>query len=98
MPGCRRSRTYTMTRGAPSSPAVPDFRRKKFRWHQARYTRTAADSPAPDAQAALYSIFWYGMFPDVISRKGLPFFTPTVPNPVAVDKKERKSPGMAGFK
>jgi hypothetical protein len=49
-------------------------------------------------QAALYSIFLYGIVPEATSRKGLPSFTPTIPNPVAVARKERKSPGITGFK
>jgi hypothetical protein len=64
-------------------------------WHRGT---SSAGRGEPDHQATTYSIFWYGMVPDVTSRKGLPFFTPTVANPVAVDRKERKSPGMTGFK
>jgi hypothetical protein len=67
------------------------------RWYGIGGTSSAGRGE-PDNQATTYSIFWYGMVPDVTSRKGLPFFTPTVANPVAVDRKERKPPGMTGFK
>src|SRR5258708_2354296 len=49
-------------------------------------------------QAATYSIFSYGMLPHATSTKGRPFFTPTVPKPVAVERKQRKSPFIGGRK
>ena len=46
----------------------------------------------------MYLISLYGIWPKTTSTKGLPLLTPTVPKPVAVDRKQEKSPLIAGLR
>jgi hypothetical protein len=48
--------------------------------------------------AGEYASFLYGISPDATSTNGSPFFTPTVPYPPCVDRKQRKSPEIAGLR
>jgi hypothetical protein len=91
-----KGRRITSLRKSPQGEGCPG----RFLSHSAQRFRILRDCIflCGTTQVLVYLISLYGIEPETTSTNGFPFFTPTVPKPLAVDRKQRKSPLSLGLR